>query len=401
MILTIVHIVLFILLVIVTWLLIDLALGKRQQSGKIKVNEAPLRKSNVTFYAEGSDFFEGLFQAIEQANHHIHMNFYILRDDTIGKKTLIRLKRKAAQGVQVRILVDFVGSHKFPGHTRRDLEKHGISFAASKKPRLPFWFYTFNQRNHRKITVVDGHIGFVGGFNVGDEYLGKSPRLGDWRDYHLKLEGDGVQDLQKQFLADWQEASGKEITGRSYFPALKKGEVQLQILPTNGAPLEKCFLRLINGAEKSIVIGSPYYIPGEKIQEALIRARRRGVAVKLLLPMKKDHALVHEAAVPYFRPLLKAGCEIFQFYQGFYHAKVIVIDEKICDIGTANLDRRSFTFNNEINCFIYNDDVITTVLAAMDRDFRRSENLKLESLKKRSLSDRIREGAAASISGLL
>lgn len=396
-----VYTIIFIILAFITWLLIDLAFGHRHQSKRVSKKNAPLRKGDVVFYAEGSDFFEGLFEAIEKANDHIHINFFIFRDDTIGKKTIVRLKRKAAQGVKVRILVDFVGSLKFPKRTRKDLEKHGIAFETSQKPHFPFWFYSLNRRNHRKISVIDGHTGFVGGFNVGDEYLGKNPRLGDWRDYHLKLEGDGVQDLQRQFLADWKEASGETVTGRLYYPKLAEGNIKLRLLPTDGAPLENCFLGLINGAQKSIIIGSPYYIPGQIVQQALIRARKRGVAVKLILPIKKDHPLVHEAAVPYFRPLLKAGCEIFLFYQGFYHAKVMIIDEKICDIGTANLDRRSFTFNNEMNCFIYDDDLITTVLSALDRDFRRSEKLKMESLKKRSIGDRIREGAAASVSGLL
>lgn len=390
-----------IILFVLAWLLIDLALGRHWQLKNVSKKEAPLRKGDMTFYAEGTVFFEDFFAAIEQATDHIHINFFIFRDDTIGEKTLGRLKRKASQGVKIRILVDWLGSHGFPKQTRKELKSHGIDFAVSQKPRFPYWFHSLNHRNHRKITVVDGKVGFIGGFNVGDEYLGKKPNFGDWRDYHLRIKGDGVQDLQRQFLADWKAATGEKVKGETYFPELSKGDVEFRLFSTDGAFLEKRFLDLINSARKSIIIGSPYYVPGEKIQKALLRLRKCGVDVKLLLPFKKDHPLVHEAAVPYFEPLLKAGCEIFLFYQGFYHAKVMVIDEKVCDIGTANLDRRSFVFNNEINCFIYTDDVITEVLSALDRDFRRSEKLTLDSLKNRSFTDRIREGAASALSGLL
>lgn len=390
-----------IILAIIAWLTVDLKLGARQKHENVSKKEPPLREGDVSFYSEGRTFFNNLFTAIDEAQDHIHMNFYIFRDDTIGKEAIQSLQRKARGGVEVRVLVDWLGSHGFPKKTRHSLEEAGIHFAAAQKPFFPYWFYTFNRRNHRKITVIDGKTGFLGGYNIGDEYLGKDPKFGDWRDYHLKIEGDGVQDLQKQFLADWQQATGDEVEGARYYPELSKGDSQFRLFPTDAAFLEEHFLDFINGAEKSVVLGSPYYIPGKKIQKALLAARKRDVSVKLILPMRKDHPLVHEAAVPYFAPLLRAGCEIFLFYQGFYHSKVMIIDEKMCDIGTANLDRRSFTFNNEINCFLYTDDLITTVLSALDRDFRRSEKLTLDSLKKRSFKDRVKEKTSSIFSPLL
>lgn len=390
-----------IILAIIAWLGLDLTFGAKQKRAQVFKETPPLREGDIHFYSEGRPFFNSLFAAIEAARDHIHMNFYIFRDDTIGKETIQRLQRKAREGVEVRLLVDWLGSRGFPKKTRRALEEAGIHFAEAQKPSFPYWFYTFNRRNHRKITVIDGKNGFLGGYNIGDEYLGKNPKFGDWRDYHLKIEGDGVQDLQTQFLADWQQATGDKVEGSRYDPQLSKGNSQFRLFPTDAAFLEEHFLELIQRSEKSIILGSPYYIPGKKVQQALLAARKRGVSVKLLLPMKKDHPLVHEAAVPYFAGLLEAGCEVFLFYQGFYHSKVMIIDEKMCDIGTANLDRRSFTFNNEINCFIYSDDLITTVLSALDRDFRRSETLTLESLKKRSLKDRVKEKTSSIFSPLL
>lgn len=392
--------VLFIIFALIIWFLIDLTFGHRQLRNHTP-EEIPLRKGDVTFYSEGSHFFESLFDAIGNANDHIHVNFYIFRNDTLGKETLNRMKRKALQGVEIRLLVDYLGSRKLPKKVIKELRQFGIEFAFSQKPQFPYWFYTLNRRNHRKITVIDGHVGFIGGFNVGDEYLGKNPNLGDWRDYHLKIEGDGVQDLQKQFLSDWQAATKGKTEGSRYYPGLKKGSVSFGILPTNGSGLEKKFLQLIHRARKSITIGSPYYVPGQKIQQALIAARKRGVNVKILLPLKKDHPLVHQAAVPYFKPLLSSHCKVYQFYQGFYHAKVLVIDEKLAVLGTANLDRRSFVLNNEISCFIHDENMVNLVIDALKRDFARSQKVRLEQLKNRSIGDRILEGVATSISGLL
>lgn len=386
---------------VIVWIVLDFTYGRRAQRRQVTKKQEPLRQGDLVFYSEGRDLFEDLHEDIEKATHHIHMNFFILRDDTIGRDTLERLMRKAREGVEVRLLLDWLGSRGFPKKTKKQLEEAGVRFAMSRKPSFPYWFYSFNHRNHRKITVIDGDRGYMGGYNVGDEYLGKNSELGDWRDYHLKISGDGTQDLQRQFIADWREATGEEVKGAAYEPELREGDVTFRLFPTDGAFLEKRFLNMIRNAETSIIIGSAYYIPGRKIQHALLSALERGVSVKLLLPMKKDHPLVHEAAVPHFAPLIQAGCEIFLFYQGFYHAKVLLIDEQVCDIGTANLDRRSLIFNNEINCFIYDDEVITTVLSALDRDFRRSEKLTLQSLKKRSIADRLKEGTATVLSPLL
>lgn len=241
----------------------------------------------------------------------------------------------------------------------------------------------------------------MGGFNVGDEYLGKDPKFGDWRDYHLKFEGDGVQDLQQQFAFDWEKAVNEQLTDENMYPKLDKGRTTFQLMPTHGGFIEEKFLQLIKSARESIVIGTPYYIPGQELQNALISAAKRGVSVQLLLPMKKDHPLVHEAAFPYFSALLKAGCEIYRFYQGFYHSKIFMIDDSICDIGTANFDRRSLTLNQEINCFIYDKRLIHIVKNTLERDFRRSEQLTLERVNNRSFMHRCKEKLGTAMSGLL
>lgn len=393
--------VIIVLAVLLVWIYLDLSLGRRQHKQMLEKQQFPERQGSVMFFGEGSEFFTSFKQDISEAANHIHINFFIFRNDTVGSEIIGILKKKASEGVTVRLLIDYVGSYKFPKSAIQELKQAGVSFAFSQKAQLPYVFYSLNQRNHRKVSVIDGTIGYMGGYNVGDEYLGKDPKLGDWRDYHLKFEGEGVQDLQNQFAMDWKRAVNEQLEGDNLYPELHQGPTNFQLMPTNGGFIEDTFLQLIRNAKQSIVIGTPYYIPGRDIQDALIAAAERGVSVQLLLPMKKDHPLVHETAYPYFTPLLKAGCEIYRFYQGFYHSKIFMIDDKICDIGTANFDRRSFTLNQEINCFIYEESFIHIVKGTLERDFQRAEKLTLEKVKNRSLLHRCKEKLGTAMSGLL
>lgn len=262
-------------------------------------------------------------------------------------------------------------------------------------------FFTLNRRNHRKLVIIDGAIGYVGGYNIGDEYLGRDPKFGLWRDFHLRLKGDGVQELQRQFLEDWQVAKQTYIKKESLYPPLQKGEHSIRILPTDGVYLEDTFIDLIRQAQSTILIGTPYYIPGEVLQQELIQAANRGVHVKLIVPKKADHPLVKEAAFPYFYDLLENGIDIYQFYRGFYHVKALVIDSQVCDIGTANFDKRSFHVNHEINCLIYDPNFIQLVIKEMEHDLSTSERLTLDALSSRSLFQKGKEKIAALVSGLL
>ncbi|RBW68680.1 cardiolipin synthase [Bacillus taeanensis] len=383
------------------WITADFYFGKKQHQRTTKQTVFPERHSTVHFFADGDDFFKAFLRDITDAEHHIHVLFYIFREDTLGHRVIEHLAKKVKQGVSVRLLVDYIGSHGLSKKTIQHIKKLGIEFSYSNKPKLPFLFYTLNQCNHRKITVIDGKIGYMGGFNVGDEYLGKDAALGDWRDYHLRLTEEGVKDLQVQFAEDWERATHQKLTHPSFYPTLSKGSTSLQIIPTNGMNGDHVFLKLIQQAKQSILIGSPYFIPGKAIQEALIEKVKSGVAVKLLLPMKSDHILVQEAAFPYFQPLLYAGVEIYRFYQGFYHSKVCMIDNEICDIGTANFDQRSFHINFEVNCIIRDKRVINTVSKAVEWDIYRSEKLTLDAYENRPLLHRSKEQVALLMSKLL
>ncbi|MCD8500662.1 MAG: cardiolipin synthase [Bacillaceae bacterium] len=368
-------------MVVFIWFITDFRLGYKLQKQNAKTYTQIARFGNCTILTTGHDVFKQLITDIENATSHIHILFYIFRDDHIGNQIIKKLCEKAREGVEVRLLVDRLGSD-LSKKLIKHVKKEGVLFAYSHKPTFPYLFFTLNRRNHRKITVIDGRIGYLGGFNVGDEYLGRDPKFGDWRDIHLRICEDGVQDLQSQFIEDWTVANNRTLRDKKYYPPLKKGVHELKILPSDGSFLEDTFINFINSAESSLYIGTPYFIPGEPIKEALIKAAKRGVNIKIIVPKKGDHPFVKEASIPYFKPLLEAGCQIFEYYRGFYHAKTIILDEKLCDIGTANVDPRSFHLNHEINCIIYNRDLIKDVTAIFEHDIDSSQQLTLTTLKK-------------------
>ncbi|QOY37273.1 cardiolipin synthase [Anaerobacillus isosaccharinicus] len=389
-----------IILLLIIWMWIDFKLGIKKQRSEANRFVQEIRNGQCEMLTTGHDLFKKLITDINNAEKNIHVLFYIFRDDHIGTQVLKALKEKAIEGVEVRLLVDRVGCH-ISKKMRNELKKVGVRFAHSHPPKFPYLFFTLNRRNHRKITVIDGHIGYIGGYNVGDEYLGRDPKFGDWRDIHLRIVGDGCQDLQEQFLQDWVVATREKIDANNYYPPLAKGLHQLKIVPSDGTFLEEAFINFIKEAKDSIYIGTPYFIPGNAIKEELIAAAKRGVDVKLIVPKQGDHPFVREAAFPYFQPLLEAGCTIHRYYRGFYHAKTIVIDKEICDIGTANVDRRSFHINHEINCLIFNKEFIKDVIAVMDHDISISEQLTMVQLKKRSFFHKSKEKIATVFAPLL
>lgn len=399
---TILFTIVMIAFLLTMWLHLDFKFGSKRQQQLVEKYEFPLRQSNIEVFISGRELFDDYFEALRSAKHHIHILFYIVKNDKISHDFFTILKQKAAEGVEVRLLVDWVGGLNLAKKELNLLRNSGVQFVYCNKPRFPYFFYTLNTRNHRKISVIDGKLGYVGGFNVGKEYLGHNPKFGNWRDYHLKIDGEGVQDLQQQFLQDWHAATGESFsTQAEFFPILKKGKLKHKFIPTNGGYLKEIILNTIHQAQHEIIIGSPYFIPGKDILESLIAACKRGVHIKILVPMKADHPFVKEAAIPYFKRLMKAGCHIYRFYYGFYHAKIIVIDGAFCDIGTANFDKRSFYLNQEINCFIYDKSFTQKVREQMYSDIEKSEALTLEALQKRSILEKSKDPFSTLISDLL
>jgi cardiolipin synthase A/B len=383
------------------WVSADFMLGRKQHLAKANTNLLPIRESNLEIFARGPELFDDLFSELKKAKQHIHILFYIVQDDKISQQFLKILKDKAQTGVEVRLLVDWVGNG-LKRKTIQSLKSAGVEFAYSQTPKIPFLFYSSQVRNHRKITVVDGRIGYLGGFNIGKEYYDQDPKLSPWRDYHLKITGEGVVDLQKEFLEDWRAAAKVSLLqDKAYFPSLQKGQISHQIVPTEGILLEDMISRLILNAEKSIFIGTPYFIPSKRVFQLLREAIQRGVSVTVLVPFTSDHILVKEAANPYLRALLKDGAEVHQYMKGFYHSKVLMVDEKICDIGTANFDKRSMFLNYELNCLIYDVDFISRVKLILTEDLLNSQKASHQDFNRVNLLLSIKETAARTISYFL
>ncbi|MBB6453912.1 cardiolipin synthase [Salirhabdus euzebyi] len=351
-------------------LFLDFYFGKIHHHKNADNLSFPIASGDYSCFFNGSPLFKDMFQEIKDAKKEVCVQSYIIRNDSIGKELFTLLKQKAQEGLTVRLLVDRIGSFGLPVSVRRDLKKAGVYFTYSSKPSFPFFFYKFNRRNHRKITIIDGKIAYVGGLNVGNEYIGKSPRFNNWRDCHLRLTGELAKDVQHLFQHDWELAAKEKI--EVYKANMPKMEKQGKVVATDGIGLEDMFFHFIHQAKKEIIIGTPYFIPSKSIVRALEDAINRGVVVKILGPMKADHMLVKEAAIPYFVSLKEKGADVRLFDQGFYHAKIFMIDDNFCDIGTANFDRRSLYLNKEVNVITYDVAFIQKVRELFLKDFYHS-----------------------------
>lgn len=391
-----------IILLLTLLLFIDFQLGQKKHHAQVKKTSFPKRSGFLQLFTSGPHLVEELFADIAHATHHVHVQFYIVKNDTISKQFVALLKKKSKSGVEVRLLLDRVGSFGFKKKQIETLKASGVKFAFSHAPKLPYFFHSFQERNHRKIAIIDGKIGYIGGFNIAKEYINEKPRLSPWRDYHLKMIGEGVQDLQQQFLIDWSKATGEHIQYSTvYIKKGKQGPQHFQLIPTEGAFLEKEFLSLIHTAKHSITIGTPYFIPSELILDSLKSVLLKGISITIIVPFASDHPFVKEAAYPYFRQLLPLGAKVYQYQKGFFHAKYILIDDTIVDVGTANFDKRSLFLNHEINCYIFDQSSIIEIQKSIFEDIKNSNLLTLDSLNNLSLQQTMKERLAKLFSSLL
>ncbi len=391
------------LFLILIWLGFDFYIGRKRHLARVQHVETPILHGDIEIFTHGKELFRDYFAALQGAERSIDVLFYIVKDDLFSKKFLTILQEKAREGVEVRLLLDRLGSLKLKKSEVADLQRTGVKFAFSEPVTFPFLFYSAQVRNHRKISVIDGKIAYLGGFNIGNEYIDEGPqRLRPWRDYHLKITGESVKFLQTEFSLDWQRAAGnRDGMGPDVTPVLEQGRIRHQLIPTEANQLEGRFIKLIQLAEKEVMIGTPYFIPSRRILDALLAALRRGVRITVVVPYAADHMLVQEASYRYFRKLLREGAVVYQYKNGFYHAKTILIDDKVCDVGTANFDKRSLFLNKEINCLIYDLAFITRLKNIIKKDIHDSKRLTLQTLEKPNLLRAIKEAIAYCISPLL
>lgn len=351
------------------------------------LSRTPFTRGNaLELLVDGEATFGAIFTAIEEAQRYILIEFFIFKDDELGRDLHARLLRKAASGVSIRLLYDEVGSHALPKSYMATLRAAGIAASAFHTTRGRRNRFQLNFRNHRKIVVVDGRVGFVGGLNVGDEYMGRGP-LGHWRDTHLRVEGPAAQALQWVFVEDWYWAT-RQVPGVEWRPIMAAdGDRTVLIYPTGPADaLETCsmlFHQAVVGARRRVWIASPYFVPDSPVFEALQLAALRGVDVRILLPAKPDHLLVYLASFSFLEMADRTGIQIYRYQDGFLHQKVMLVDDRIAAVGTANLDNRSLRLNFEVVAVVVDGDFAGRVAAMLERDFQRSRRTSAADLRNR------------------
>ena len=365
------------------------------------------QNNEIVIYTDGERKFQELFNSIENAKDHIHMEYYIIRNDDLGNKLLNLLSKKAKEGVEVRLLYDSVGGRQISKDKIEKLKNSGVKVAVFFSSTIPFVNFKINYRNHRKIVVIDGIVGFVGGFNVGNEYMGLNNKIGYWRDTHLKISGDAVIDLQTRFFLDWSHASKQELMFLpKYFPDNRiQGKVGIQIIssgPDKSDELIKSnYVKMINSAKKSILIQTPYFIPDASVFEAIKIAAASGVDVRIMIPCKPDHPFVYWATYWYCGGLLKYGVKVYIYEYGFLHAKTLVIDGTVASVGTANFDVRSFKLNFECNAIIYDTKTSQMLYDIFMDDLNYSMELTRELYLERGVLIRFKESVCRLLAPLL
>ncbi|MDA9470819.1 cardiolipin synthase [Enterococcus sp. 5H] len=375
----------------------------------LTVFESSLYTTNneVLLYTDGREKFDGLIEDIRQAEDHVHMEYYIYRGDTLGKEIRQELINAVKRGVRVRLLLDAWGSTQVNMKFFEELKRFGGEIAFFFPLFVPYLNPRINYRNHRKIVVIDGKIGYTGGFNVGDEYLGGVEKFGYWRDNHLRIHGEAVYSLQNRFLMDWNSQHRNELSyDAAYFPKISsEGKKAVQVV-TSGPDSEHeqikmTYLKMISIAKKEILIQTPYYIPDASIHEALKLALLSGVKVRMQIPNKPDHILVYWATYSFSAELLEYGAIIETYEHGFIHAKTMIIDGGIVSVGSANIDVRSFRLDFEVNTIIYDQAFSEEVRNAFYEDSKVSELLTEEKYRNRGVMIKLKEGLARLISPLL
>lgn len=333
----------------------------------------PLYHTDVKIYTSGLEKMAGLLAALESARHHIHLQYYIIEEDRAGAMLSEVLIRKARAGVQVRVLYDDVGSRNVRKPFFDALRQAGIEVNEFLHVQFPRFTSKVNYRNHRKIVVIDGRVGFIGGMNIADRYLYGSA-LGPWRDTHFRLEGGGVAGLQQIFLNDWYATTRCRLLDTEHlFPRLQaNAENTLQLLA--GGPfgkwrtLQQAICLAISRARHRVWIQTPYYLPSEILNNALQTAALSGIDVCLMLPERSDSRLVDLAVHSYIGDMLLAGVKVEFYMAGFLHAKVMLVDDSLTIFGSANLDFRSFEHNFEVNGFLYDKDIAAQMAAIYEQD---------------------------------
>ncbi|HIZ80228.1 MAG TPA: cardiolipin synthase, partial [Candidatus Lachnoclostridium stercorigallinarum] len=363
--------------------------------------------------------FEDLRRELRRAKRFIHIQYYIIKNDELFDSFIPILLEKVKEGVEVRILYDGMGGRFMPKRKWQELEAAGVKVGAFFPATLGRINLRVNYRNHRKIVVIDGEIGYVGGFNIGKEYIGKDPKFGYWRDTHLKLYGDAVISLQVRFAQDWNYACRENLFRHAEYFDIPRStdEERKKLMEGRNLPLgiqiissgpdatdrqiRNNYLELFHKAKDHIYIQTPYFVPDDAVLSALEVAAKSGVDVRLMIPCKPDHPFVYWATYSYVGDLLDAGARCYTYENGFLHAKGVMTDGRVSSYGTANMDIRSFELNFEVNAVIYDEETTRKLEEIFLEDLKKCREITAEIYRQRSLMIRIKEQCSRLLSPLL
>lgn len=345
--------------------------------------------NNIQLFFDGERKFSALLADLKKAKSYIFMEYFIWRDDSLSAKIKSILIKKAQDGVHVLVLTDSLGSLFLTKSYRRELQQAGVRIYRYYNFLSFVRFHTLNYRNHRKIVIVDGEVGYTGGMNIGNEYIDGGKRFRHWRDTHLRLQGEAVTVLKAIFAIDWFNTTHEDLFKNKYFQKFESPEhtVSPVQITTSGPDskwpsIKQLFFCLINSAQNNIFIQTPYFIPDPSIYTALKTAGLRGLDVRLMVTGVPDKKLPYWSAFTYFEELLNAGVKIYHYKKGFFHAKAIAIDSEICSIGTANMDMRSFSLNYELNTLLYDKKLTKEIEAQFVKDLQVSKMFTLKAFEK-------------------
>ena len=353
--------------------------------------------NHLKLLKSGEEKFIDLFQAIEQAKHHVHLEYFNFRNDSIANALFELLGRKAKEGVEIRALFDAFGnfSNNQPLKKKhlKEIREKGIEIVKFDPLRFPWINHVFH-RDHRKIVVIDGKIGYTGGMNIADYYIEGLPEIGDWRDMHIRIEGTAVNDLQDIFLDMWNKCTKQEIGGAAYYP-FKSDSVILD-LPSkkvaivdrypkkNPKIMRNVYAHAIENAENKVQIINPYFTPTKTVKKAIKKAVEKGTKVEIMIPGKSDIGFTPDAALYIANQLRKKGVDIYIYNGGFHHSKIMMIDSLYCTVGSTNLNSRSLHFDYEVNAFVFDKETTNELIQLFQEDKEDSTLLTAEMYKKRS-----------------
>ena len=395
---------LFFILILALPSLLQAADGVRSDSAMIAYLQSEgvtiTQGNRVRLLKSGEEKFDDLFEAIRKARHYIHLEYFNFRNDSIAALLFAELDKKVQEGVKVRAMFDAFGnwSNNKPLKKKhlKELAKRGIEIVKFDPLNFPF-IGDFMSRDHRKIVIIDGQTAYTGGMNVADYYIEGLPKVGKWRDMHIRIEGPAVDELQRIFLTMWEKATDERLTDAFYYFPSKTDSLHLpgtvddvtigivDRVPRKSPKLMRnAYAKAILSAEEKIELINPYFIPTRTVRRALKKAAKKGVDVQVMVSVKGDIPITPDASMHVARQLHKCGATVYQFEDGFHHSKIMMVDDKFCTVGSTNLNSRSLRYDYEVNAFIFDPRVTDELSDMCNDDKRQSTVMTDENWKKRS-----------------